>query len=159
MSNFTHLDGNGRAQMVDVSAKGTSIREAVAAGSVYLNAETFSKLLAGTLKKGDALVVARIAGIQAAKRTHEIIPLCHPLCLTYIDVQYEAMEYEKRVQITATVRNKGETGVEMEALMAVSAAALTIYDMCKAVQKDIRIGDIHLLKKSGGKGGTYICAK
>lgn len=152
---LTHLDEHGRAAMVDVSAKPESERIAVAAGVVYMCAETLRLIREGTLKKGDALTVARIAGIMAAKRTSDIIPLCHPLPLTQIEVELSLDDTDNAVQIRATARTVGKTGVEMEALTAVSAAALTIYDMAKAVDRAMRISDIRLLEKRGGVHGDY----
>jgi len=139
--------------MVDVSAKPETAREATAKGSVYMKAETLSLIVSGAGAKGDALTTAQIAGIMAAKRTHELIPLCHPLPLTGIEVSLDPDEARGAIEITATVRTTAKTGVEMEALTAVSVAALTVYDMAKAVQKDMRIGDIRLVRKRGGKSG------
>ena len=147
MSELTHFNNEGRAKMVDVSGKAATQREAVAAGTVNLNAETFKLIQHGEMKKGDVLAVAQVAGIMAAKSTSGIIPMCHPIVITGVDISFAADEERPAIDITATVRCKGETGVEMEALTAVAAAALTIYDMCKAVQKDISITDIRLLKK------------
>ena len=155
MSELTHFNSEGRARMVDVSEKQVTLREAVAGGTVTVNAETFDLIINGGIKKGDVLAVAQIAGIMAAKRTSEIIPMCHPVIITGVDISFTPDEDRNAIDITATVRCNGETGVEMEALTAVSAAALTIYDMCKAVQKDIKIGNIRLLKKTGGKSGNY----
>ena len=142
--------------MVDVSDKASTIREAVAGGSVFVNADTFRLIAGGEIEKGDVLAVAQVAGIMAAKRTSDIIPMCHPVGITGVDIAFTKDEKRSAIDIVATVRCKGETGVEMEALTAVSAAALTIYDMCKAVQRDIEIGNIRLLKKTGGKSGDYI---
>jgi cyclic pyranopterin phosphate synthase len=139
--------------MVDVSAKPDSTREATAKGSVYMSAETLALIASGHTAKGDVLTTAQIAGIMAAKRTHELIPLCHPLPLTGIEVSLEPDEARSAIEITATVRTTAKTGVEMEALTAVSVAALTVYDMAKAAQKDMRIGDIRLVRKTGGKSG------
>jgi cyclic pyranopterin phosphate synthase len=139
--------------MVDVSAKADSAREATAKGSVYMKAETLALISSGKAAKGDVLTTAQIAGIMAAKRTHELIPLCHPLPLTDIEVSLEPDDGRGSVDITATVRTTAKTGVEMEALTAVSVAALTVYDMLKAAQRDIRIGDIRLVRKTGGKSG------
>lgn len=150
---LTHIDAAGRPRMVDVSAKADSAREAMARGSVYMAAETLSLITSGRVAKGDVLTTAQIAGIMAAKRTHELIPLCHPLPLTHIDVSLEPDEGRNAVDISATVRTTAKTGVEMEALTAVSVAALTVYDMLKAAQRDIRIGDIRLVRKTGGKSG------
>jgi cyclic pyranopterin phosphate synthase len=150
---ISHLDDSGRPRMVDVSAKPDTAREATARGSVFMNAETLALIASGDAAKGDVLTTAQIAGIMAAKRTHELIPLCHPLPLTGIDVSLEPDEGRGAIEITATVRTLAKTGVEMEALTAVSVAALTVYDMAKAAQKDMRIGDIHLVRKTGGKSG------
>ncbi len=151
---LTHLDDRGTARMVDVGAKPDSERTAVAAGSVYAQPETIRLIREGAIKKGDVLTVARIAGIMAAKRTSELIPLCHPIALTQIDV--DLLLDGDAVRITATARTTGKTGVEMEALTAVSAAALTVYDMAKAVDRGMRISDIRLLEKHGGQHGDYI---
>ena len=155
MPDLTHFNEDGRARMVDISEKKVTLREATAGGTVHVNAETFGLIMRGEMKKGDVLAVAQVAGIMAAKRTHEIIPMCHPIALTGVDISFKPDESRSTIDITATVRCKGETGVEMEALTAVSATALTIYDMCKAAQKDIEITDIRLLRKSGGKSGDY----
>jgi len=152
--NLSHLDASGRPRMVDVSAKETTAREATARGAVYMAAETLALVTAGKAAKGDVLTTAQIAGIMAAKRTHELIPLCHPLPLTGIEVSLAPDEKRKAIDITATVRTTAQTGVEMEALTAVSVAALTVYDMLKAAQKDIRISDIRLVRKRGGKSGA-----
>jgi cyclic pyranopterin phosphate synthase len=150
---FTHLNPQGRAVMVDVTEKAPTNRTAVAEGFVRCAPETIAAIRTGGVKKGDVLAVAQVAGIQAAKRTWELIPLCHPLPLTGIDLGFDLTE--TAVHITATVRCTGPTGVEMEALSAVSAAALTVYDMCKALQKDMEITGIRLLEKTGGKSGDY----
>jgi cyclic pyranopterin phosphate synthase len=141
--------------MVDVSAKDATLREAVAGALVHVSAETYARISEGRIKKGDVLAVAQVAGIMAAKRTPELIPMCHPIAITGVDIGFGMDAETHTIAIRATVRCKGETGVEMEALTAVSAAALTIYDMCKAVQRDIRITDVRLLAKSGGKSGDY----
>jgi cyclic pyranopterin phosphate synthase len=154
---FTHLDESGRAQMVDVSPKRSTARRAVARTRVVLSAGTFDKLKTKALPKGDALTTSRVAGIMAAKRTSELIPLCHPLPLAYIDVDFDLDEEGGAVVVTAEVRTTAETGVEMEALTAAQVAALTIYDFCKAVQKDVVITDCRLVFKSGGKSGPYSC--
>lgn len=151
---FTHFNDQGNARMVDVSGKDATFRTARAAGRIHMNAETLEKVRAGKMKKGDVLAVAQVAGIMAAKRTWEIIPMCHPLILTGIDISFSYGD--TFIDILSTVRCKGETGVEMEALHAVSAAALTIYDMCKALQKDMVIDNIRLLEKTGGKSGDFI---
>ncbi|HEY5639495.1 MAG TPA: cyclic pyranopterin monophosphate synthase MoaC [Dehalococcoidia bacterium] len=151
---LSHLDDEGRPRMVDVSGKAATAREAVARGSVFMSAETLRLAAAGGAK-GDVLTTAQIAGVMAAKRTHDLIPLCHPLPLTGIDVSLQPDEARGTVEITATVRTTAQTGVEMEALTAVSVTALTVYDMLKAAQKDMRIGDIRLVRKTGGKSGDY----
>ncbi len=152
---LTHLDAEGKARMVDVGAKPDSERVAIAAGTVTMQPETLRLIRDGAIKKGDVLTIARIAGIMAAKRTAEIIPLCHPIALTHLDVEITLDEATNTARITATARTIGKTGVEMEALTAVSAAALTIYDMAKAVDRAMRIGDIRLLEKRGGVHGDY----
>ena len=141
--------------MVDVSEKNETARTAVAAGCVRMNAETFALVKSGGMKKGDVLTTAQIAGVMAAKKTSDVIPMCHPLMLSAVDLDFNLNEADCAVDITATVKCRGVTGVEMEALTAVSVAALTVYDMCKAVQKDMEITDIRLLKKTGGKSGTF----
>ena len=156
MSTLTHFNNEGRARMVDVSEKQPTSREAVACGTVIVSAETFGLIKRGEMKKGDVLAVAQVAGIMAAKHTPELIPMCHPIAITGVDISFSPDEKRSAIDITATVRCKGETGVEMEALTAVSAAALTIYDMCKAAQKDIEITNIRLLRKTGGKSGDWI---
>lgn len=155
MSDFTHFNEQGRAKMVDVGEKPVSERTAVAAGRVLVNAETFALIKSGGMKKGDVLTVAQIAGVMGAKRTPDIIPMCHPILLGGIDLSLALDETRHSVEIIASVRCDGRTGVEMEALTAVSTAALTVYDMCKAVQKDMVITDIRLLKKSGGVHGDF----
>ena len=156
MSELTHLDAQGRAQMVDVGEKGVTRREAVARGTVLMQPATFQLIMAGGLPKGDVLAVARVAGIMAAKRAPDLIPLCHPLLLTHVAVDLQAATDGLGVLIEATVRTTGKTGVEMEALTAVSAAALTIYDMCKAVDRGMRISDIRLAQKRGGRSGELV---
>ena len=153
---LTHLDAEGRAQMVDVGGKVATQREAVARGSVRMEPATLRLILSGGMPKGDVLAVARVAGIMAAKRTPELIPLCHSLLLTHVSVQIEPDATASALLIAATVRTSGQTGVEMEALTAVSVAALTIYDMCKAVDRGMRIGDIRLAEKRGGRSGELI---
>jgi cyclic pyranopterin phosphate synthase len=155
MARLTHLDAEGKATMVDVSDKDVTDRAATAKGSVIMAPATLRLIEDGGVKKGDALSVARLAGIMGAKRTPELIPLCHPLALTAIDVQLSLDPARSAVDITATCRLKGRTGVEMEALTAVAVAALTVYDMCKAVDRAMRITDIRLVEKSGGRSGTY----
>lgn len=150
---LTHINEQGRARMVDVTQKDVTFRQAEAEGRVRVNSETLALIRTGGTPKGDVLAVAQVAGILAAKRTHELIPMCHPLRLTAVDIAFTLEE--AAVHIRSKVKCKGETGVEMEALTAVSAAALTIYDMCKAVQRDMEITDIRLCRKSGGKTGDY----
>jgi cyclic pyranopterin phosphate synthase len=142
--------------MVDVSEKTETAREAVAKGSVHMSAKTLAMAVSGETRKGDVLTTAQLAGIMAAKRTHELIPLCHPLPLTGIEVSLVPEGGREAIEITATVRTTAKTGVEMEALTAVSVAALTVYDMLKAAQKDMRIGDIRLVRKTGGKSGDLV---
>ena len=155
MAEFTHLDSKGRARMVDVSGKAATGRVAVAAGRIVMSPETLAKIREGGVGKGDVLSVARLAGIMGAKRTSDLIPLCHPLPLSSVKVELSLDPDASAVDITATCKVVGPTGVEMEALTAVSLAALTIYDMCKALDRGMRIGDIRLIHKSGGKSGTY----
>jgi len=152
---LTHLDDEGKAAMVDVSAKPETGRVATAKGSVIVAAETLKLVMAGGVKKGDVLSVARLAGIMGAKKTSELIPLCHPLALDHIAVELTCDPDRNAIDIAATCRTTGRTGVEMEALTALSVAALTIYDMCKAVDRSMRITDIRLTHKSGGKSGTF----
>ena len=153
MTDFTHFNDSGRAKMVDVGEKAVTERIATAGGKVLVNPETFRLIKEGGMKKGDVLGTAQIAGIMAAKKTSAIIPMCHPLMLTGIDIDFNMVEETSTIEIKATVKCKGVTGVEMEALTAASAAALTIYDMCKAVQKDMILDRICLLSKTGGKSG------
>jgi cyclic pyranopterin phosphate synthase len=153
---LTHLDEHGRAKMVDVGDKAISERVAVARGAVIMRPETLRLIIEGNMKKGDVLAVAEVAGVMAAKRTSDLIPLCHPLLLTHIDVTCTPVEETSRVEIEATVRLRGKTGVEMEALTAVSVAGLTIYDMAKAVDRAMRLTDVRLVAKSGGQSGDYI---
>ena len=152
---LTHVDESGHVQMVDVGEKPDTERVAVAKGEIAMRPETLRLIVEGGVPKGDVLTTAQIAGIMAAKRTPDLIPLCHPLQLTKVDVDFEIDEENSRIEITATVRCRGKTGVEMEALTAVSVAALTIYDMAKAVEKTMRIGNVHLVYKSGGKSGEW----
>ncbi|MBV9044864.1 MAG: cyclic pyranopterin monophosphate synthase MoaC [Alphaproteobacteria bacterium] len=154
MSKLTHLDDAGAARMVDVSDKAVTDREAVAEATITLSADAFAAVTEGTAKKGDVLAAARIAGIMAAKKTSELIPLCHPLAITRASVEFEAAD--NKVRVVATVKTSGQTGVEMEALTAASIAALTIYDMVKAVDKAAVIGGVRLVSKSGGKSGDYV---
>lgn len=153
---LTHLDSEGKARMVDVGAKPDTERLAVAAGAVYMQPETLRMIQDGALKKGDVLTVARLAGMMGAKKTADLIPLCHPLPLTHLAVELALDVERSAVMITATARTTGKTGVEMEALTAVSVAALTIYDMAKAVDRGMKIGDIRLLEKRGGQHGDYV---
>ncbi|QPC41483.1 cyclic pyranopterin monophosphate synthase MoaC [Kaustia mangrovi] len=152
---LTHIDEHGEARMVDVSAKEVTERVAVAGASVWMKPETLRMVIEGTAKKGDVLGTAKLAGIMAAKRTHELIPLCHPLQLSHIDVTLQPVEEASRIDVRATCRLAGRTGVEMEALTAASVACLTLYDMVKAVDRGVVIGDIRLVEKSGGKSGHY----
>ncbi|MBV9199281.1 MAG: cyclic pyranopterin monophosphate synthase MoaC, partial [Alphaproteobacteria bacterium] len=152
---FTHLDAEGRARMVDVSDKHETDRVAVAGARVMMRPETLERIRSGDVAKGDVLAVARLAGIMAAKRTAELIPLCHPLALTSVKVDLECVPERSAVEITATCRLRGRTGVEMEALTAASIAALTVYDMCKAVDRGMVVTDLRLLRKSGGKSGNW----
>ncbi|AGK95465.1 cyclic pyranopterin monophosphate synthase MoaC [Clostridium pasteurianum] len=153
---FTHINDEGRAKMVDVGAKAETEREAVVKGSIYMKRETLEKIKEGTIKKGDVLAVAQVAGIMAAKSTSSIIPMCHPIFITGCDISFNLDFEENKVDITCSTKTVGKTGVEMEALTAVSAAALTIYDMCKAIDRGMVIKDIRLMEKSGGKSGVYI---
>ena len=155
MKKLSHTDAQGHAQMVDVGDKSVTERLATATGSIHMRPETLRLITTGQIPKGDVLAVARVAGIMAAKKTPEFIPLCHPLLLSSINVEFTPNEKSGRIAIEARVKVNGKTGVEMEALTAVSVAALTIYDMCKAVEKDMTISDISLKHKSGGKSGTY----
>ncbi|HLZ65150.1 MAG TPA: cyclic pyranopterin monophosphate synthase MoaC [Aliidongia sp.] len=155
MSGLTHFDAEGRAVMVDVSDKAETARIAVARGSVTMAPETLERIRAGTVAKGDVLSVARLAGIMGAKRTPDLIPLCHPLALSSVKLDLTLAPERNAVEIEATCKLKGRTGVEMEALTAVSVAALTIYDMVKAVDRSMVIGEIRLVHKSGGKSGTW----
>ncbi len=152
---LSHFDEQGAARMVDVSAKNETLREAVAEGRVVMLPGTLSLILDGKVAKGDVFGVARLAGIMAAKKTSELIPLCHPLALSSLEIELEPDKAGSCVRIRATVRSTGRTGVEMEALTAVSVAGLTVYDMCKAVDREMTIADVRLRKKSGGKSGTF----
>ena len=160
---LTHFDDEGRAHMVDVGDKADTRREAIAKGRVLMHPETLALVQAGNIKKGDVLAVAQIAGIMAAKRTHELVPMCHPLMLTHVSLNFEpqpAMAAQNQelavINISATVRTAGKTGVEMEALTAVTVAGLTIYDMCKAIDRTMRIDAVRLARKTGGKSGDLI---
>jgi cyclic pyranopterin phosphate synthase len=156
MAKLTHFDKSGRARMVDVSKKAQTVREAIVHGSISMKPGTFKQLMSGKIEKGDVFAVAKVAGIMAAKRTADIIPMCHPLNLSHVEVNFYPVEKETRIDIESKVRIRAQTGVEMEAFVAVATAALTIYDMCKAVDRGMTISDIHLIKKSGGKSGTYL---
>ena len=152
---LTHFDDEGKARMVDVSGKGATVRKAVAFGSVSMKADTLRLIKQGKVEKGDVLGVARVAGIMAAKKTSELIPMCHPLSITSVDIDFQIDKKQNKIDIKSTVKVTGQTGVEMEALTGTAVAALTIYDMCKAVDKEMVIGDIMLLEKSGGKSGAF----
>ena len=155
MSSFTHIDDKGQVRMVDVSDKKATARLAVAGGKIFMNRETFDAIRDRTVKKGNVLETARIAGILAAKKTSELIPMCHPLNITHVQLDFFPDEEQACIRIEGSAQIADKTGVEMEALTAVSVAALTIYDMCKSHDKAMTITDIMLLKKSGGKSGTY----
>ena len=155
MEKLTHLDDSGRPRMVDVTKKTDTHREAVARGTVRMQAATFQLIQAGKIAKGDVLIVAQLAGIMAAKQTPGLIPLCHPILIGDVKVEFNLDEKNSTVEITATVQSTGKTGVEMEALTATAVSALTIYDMCKAVDRGMKIENIRLIKKSGGKSGTF----
>lgn len=150
---FTHFNNEGKAKMVDVSDKAITERTAEAVGSIYVGREIIERIQSGDMTKGDVLSVAQIAGIMGAKQTSELIPMCHNIFISGADLRFDV--HEDRIDIKSTVKTSGQTGIEMEALTAVSIAALTIYDMCKAVDKNMVIGDIKLVKKTGGKSGTY----
>jgi cyclic pyranopterin phosphate synthase len=152
---LTHINEQGRAKMVDVSSKEETLREAVAYGCVYMKRETLQRIKEGTIKKGDVLSVAQVAGIMASKKTSDIIPMCHPIMISGCDINFNFNFDENKVEITSTVKTTGQTGVEMEALTAVAAAGLTIYDMCKAIDREMIVSNIMLMKKSGGKSGTF----
>ncbi len=159
MTKLTHLNDKGEARMVDVSDKSVTERTARAAGFVKMSAETLALVESGTAKKGDVLATARIAGIMAAKKTHELIPLCHPLLITKASVEFTTSQNPAGIAVVAEVKVSGQTGVEMEALTAVSVACLTIYDMLKAAEKGMVIRDIRLIEKTGGRSGTYKASK
>jgi cyclic pyranopterin monophosphate synthase len=156
MGKLSHFDGQGRARMVDVGSKSPTQRIAVASGRVVMKAETLRRIMDKEMEKGDVLGVARVAGIMAAKRTGEVIPLCHPLNIDNVEIFFQPDVERSEVRIETRVKSTGKTGVEMEALVATAASALTIYDMCKAIDRGMKISEIMLLKKSGGKSGTYI---
>ena len=155
MSSFTHIDQKGRVTMVDVTDKDATLRTAVAQATISMNPETLHKIITQAVKKGNVLETARIAGIMSAKKTSELIPLCHPLNITHIAVDFFPDKAARSIRIEASVRTFGQTGVEMEALTAVSIASLTIYDMCKSYDRGMTISDIFLLEKSGGKSGKF----
>ena len=155
MNRLTHLDATGNAHMVDVSDKHVTSRSATAKALVLMLPETLALILSGQAKKGDVLATARIAGIMAAKKTHELIPLCHPLLISKVSIDFTTNEKSSSIEVSATVRVEGKTGVEMEALTACSVAALTLYDMCKAADRGMKITDLRLTEKSGGKSGTF----
>ena len=156
---LNHFDEKGNAIMVDVTEKNITQREAIATGTIFVNEETFKRIKEGTIAKGDVLGVARVAGIMATKKTSELIPMCHPLMLTKSKIDFELNEEEKSVTAICTVKLAGKTGVEMEALTGVNVALLTIYDMCKAINKGMVISNVHLVKKTGGKSGEYLFGK
>jgi cyclic pyranopterin monophosphate synthase len=156
LSALTHFDSQGQAHMVDVAAKAASHRIAVAQGRIVMNPETLAIILTGSAKKGDVLGIARVAGIMAAKKTSDLIPLCHPLALTRVTIDFEPDESIRSISCTATVETVGPTGVEMEALTAVQIALLTIYDMCKAVDRAMMMTDVRVLEKRGGKSGSFV---
>ena len=156
MAKLSHLDEQGRARMVDVSEKEVTSRIAVARGIIRMRPQTLALILEDKIEKGDVFSVARVAGIMAAKKTSDLIPMCHPLNITSVEIDLLPQETPAAVEIEATVRVNGKTGVEMEAMTAVAATGLTIYDMCKAVDREMSIGEIRLLKKSGGKSGTFV---
>lgn len=156
MSDLTHFDPEGRARMVDVGAKGETVREATARGRVTMKPDTLARIRDGRIAKGDVLAVAQVAGIMGAKRTPDLIPMCHPLLLSGIDMRFRLDEPTTSVEIEATVRITGRTGVEMEALTAVSVAALTVYDMCKSVDREMVIDRVRLVRKAGGKSGEFV---
>ena len=159
MSEFTHFNTNGDAIMVDVSEKNDTLREATARGKIRMSRECYEKVKNGQMKKGDVLQVARIAGIMGTKKTSDLIPLCHILNLSKVEIDFELQDKTCEIQTFCTARAVGKTGVEMEALTGVSVALLTIYDMCKAVDKSMEIGEIYLCRKSGGKSGLYVSQK
>lgn len=159
MSELTHLNARGEARMVDVGDKSDSRRRAVAQATVRMRPDTLARIVEGTIPKGDVLATARIAGIMAAKRTHDLIPMCHPLPITSVEVDIVPLESGDGLQLTATCQVTGKTGVEMEALTAASIAALTVYDMCKAVEKGMVIEAVQLLEKEGGKSGHWLAGE
>jgi len=156
VAKLTHLDAEGRARMVDVTEKAVTQRVAIARGTIFMRPETLSLIMEKKIEKGDVFSVARVAGIMAAKRTPELVPMCHPLNITSVEIFLTPEQNPARVEIEAVVKVGGQTGVEMEAMTAVAVSGLTIYDMCKAVDREMSIGEIRLVKKSGGKSGTFI---
>jgi len=156
VARLTHFDKKGRARMVDVSRKTATVREAIVRGSVFMSPTTLKKIVSGDIAKGDVFAVAKVAGMMAAKRTSEIIPMCHPLNLSHIEINFYPLEKKSCIDIEVCVKIKAPTGVEMEGFVAVAAAGLTIYDMCKAVDRGMVVSNIHLVMKKGGKSGTYL---
>lgn len=152
---LNHFDSKGNAIMVDVTEKKATERQAIAKGKIFVNEETYNRILEGNMAKGDVLAVARVAGIMATKKTSDLIPMCHPLMLTKSQIDFEFNEEEKSITAISQVKLSGQTGVEMEALTGVNVALLTIYDMCKAIDKNMVISDIHLVEKTGGKSGRF----
>ena len=152
---FTHINDEGRAKMVDVSEKCDTVREAVAVGSISMKRETLQRIKDGSISKGDVLAVAQVGGIMGAKSTPQIIPMCHPIMISGCDISFKLDLENSKIEITATTKTVGKTGIEMEALTAVSVAALTIYDMCKAIDREMTINNIMLVRKSGGKSGVF----
>lgn len=152
---LTHINEEGRAKMIDVSEKGDTVREAVAIGSISMKRETIERIKEGTISKGDVLAVAQVGGIMGAKNTSQIIPMCHPIMISGCDISFRIDFENNKIEITATTKTVGKTGIEMEALTAVSTAALTIYDMCKSIDREMIINNIMLVKKSGGKSGIF----
>jgi len=159
MAKLTHFDKRGRAKMVDVSKKAETLREAVVRGSISMDPKTFKRIISGKISKGDVFAVARVAGIMAAKKTSEFIPMCHPLNLSHVEIDFVPFEKESRIDIEARVKIRAQTGVEMEGFMAVAAAGLTIYDMCKAIDRGMVLSNIYLVKKTGGKSGAYFAKR
>ncbi len=156
MARLTHFDKKGRARMVDVSGKRETVRKSIVRGSIFMKPETFRAILSGEVSKGDVFAVAKVAGIMAAKKTSDMIPMCHPLNLSHVEVNFFPFEEESRIDIEAKAKITAPTGVEMEGFVAVAAAGLTIYDMCKAIDRGMVLSNIHLVKKTGGKSGTYV---
>ncbi len=156
MAKLSHLDAEGKARMVDVSGKDVTERIAIAHGTIFMRAETLSLIMEKKVEKGDVFSVARVAGIMAAKKTSELIPMCHPLNITSVEIELTPQNNPPRVEIEAVVKVTGKTGVEMEAMTAAAVAGLTIYDMCKAVDREMTVSNVRLVKKSGGKSGTFI---